>query len=1499
MAQIIRHRKGVLESVASATKRKAELLVVTGSSASAIDTGLLFIGTEGGAATVANKIHTGAVTPDLTGANYDTSIDGIPFYNTSENKYYILKKGGNIEVKASANTDGTGLVSSSAQIDQLGFLKVNDDSVVSGSEQITVTNTIGFTAFSSSLKTTDDAQNVRLGQLESFSSSLDGDFATDAELIAISGAVASTIDALTTDEIAEGSNLYFTDARVKTKLTAEGVISGSSQVQIDSVTGFTAFSSSADSRLVTIEASLGEGGGIGGRVEDLEATSSNQEGRIDLLEATGSDQESRLDTIEAKTLVSSSAQIVTRLSNQSVNFGSGDIVANSFSGNGANLTNIPLGTATTGDYVDSLVAGTGITLTNNSGEGATPTIATAQDISDSASPTFESLTLTGDLSVNGTTTTTNQTTLTVSDSKIFLADGNVGDSLDSAIIFNYNDGEANTAGMFRDATDGSITIFGSYTGSSEVGNTIDVTAAGYSLGVIKAAEFDGAVEWSNIANKPNTELTIALSGSVAGNGTVVFNELGDASLTITSSIPADTNLTLNDLVIDGSLTVTGTTTSTNVSTVSSDNPLVILNSSGGGNPDVGIIGQYDDNGSTIVNGFFRDATDGKWKVFDGSTQSMSDSALINTANAGYGLGVIQAGSFSGSLDFSYLENVPAPSIEISASGDLSGSAVTTLTDLQDGILNLDLSIPTTSNLTFNSLDITSDLSVVGNISVDNIEASGDITSSAGAQIGTNLTVGGDATVSGDISADNLTLSGNLTVQGTTTSVNSTTIELGDNIIELNGTGATNGGLLVNDTDGPLNGSLLWDGASNFWKAGGAGEESRILVVGGMSVVSGSSQISADQTDGWADDVKVQLDANTVISGSSQVNLANVTGNSTSNVTEGTNLYYTDARVKTKLNTDGVISGSSQVSLSGVQGDTSDIDEGSNLYFTDARVKTKLDVEGVVTGSEQITLGDVTGFTSYSSSVDTRISNLSGNLNTSIKTKLDAENVVSSSAQVLGHLVGNNITTGEITGSNLLLSGNAKIDGNITLGGNITIGDSTTDSIAFNADLESDIIPNLGNTYDLGSEIRPYAEIHGVNLFGALKASNNVVSSSAATANVEMTVSNGIVSAELKGGVVSGSSQVVSLLANQTTDFGTGRVSGEDFGDLNGTSTFTGSFVGDGSQLTGLVTDLRISGSTGDDVVSLLSDDLTFAGGTAISVDVTDNTITVNAADASTSTKGIASFVGDDFSVTSGVVSIKDGGVRAANLNADVVGTGISLNGADNSLDVDYGSTAGTAVQGNTTISVSGTANEVEITGTTSQALGGGVSYTVGLPSDVTIGNDIQVTNDAAVGGNLTVTGNLSVLGTTTTVDSTTVQIGDNVLELNYGGAQTTAGLLVTDSTAPNTASGSLVWNGATDVWTAGPLGSEKELARLNSKPTVNTVLKADSNGLLVDSVLTDDGTDATFSGDVIVDGLTASSFLYADANKQLTAITPSNAGDVIQWNGSSFVASNELDGGTF
>ena len=82
-----------------------------------------------------------------------------------------------------------------------------------------------------------------------------------------------------------------------------------------------------------------------------------------------------------------------------------------------------------------------------------------------------------------------------------------------------------------------------------------------------------------------------------------------------------------------------------------------------------------------------------------------------------------------------------------------------------------------------------------------------------------------------LSSDDVTILGDLTVSGTTTTVDSTTVEFADNIIALNGTGAANGGIEVND--GPASGSMLWDGTSNYWKAGAKGSENEILTTGNV------------------------------------------------------------------------------------------------------------------------------------------------------------------------------------------------------------------------------------------------------------------------------------------------------------------------------------------------------------------------------------------------------------------------------------------------------------------------------------------------------------------------------------------------------------------------------------------------------------------------------------------------------------------------------------------
>ena len=97
------------------------------------------------------------------------------------------------------------------------------------------------------------------------------------------------------------------------------------------------------------------------------------------------------------------------------------------------------------------------------------------------------------------------------------------------------------------------------------------------------------------------------------------------------------------------------------------------------------------------------------------------------------------------------------------------------------------------------------------------------------------------TVTGVDAASTTTIKGNLYVQGTQTVVDSTTLNIADNVITLNAAGTNDGGLVVRDSTGAstTSGSLLWDVTNDYWKIGKLNSESQILTVGGMGVVSGS------------------------------------------------------------------------------------------------------------------------------------------------------------------------------------------------------------------------------------------------------------------------------------------------------------------------------------------------------------------------------------------------------------------------------------------------------------------------------------------------------------------------------------------------------------------------------------------------------------------------------------------------------------------------------------
>ena len=62
-------------------------------------------------------------------------------------------------------------------------------------------------------------------------------------------------------------------------------------------------------------------------------------------------------------------------------------------------------------------------------------------------------------------------------------------------------------------------------------------------------------------------------------------------------------------------------------------------------------------------------------------------------------------------------------------------------------------------------------------------------------------------------------------------------------------------------------------------------------------------------------------------------------------------------------------------------------------------------------------------------------------------------------------------------SNLNVTGNLYSTGNITLDGNITFGDADTDSVDFNSDVNSNIIPDQTDTYSIGNVYKSWDEIH--------------------------------------------------------------------------------------------------------------------------------------------------------------------------------------------------------------------------------------------------------------------------------------------------------------------------------------------------------------------------------------------------------------------------------------
>jgi hypothetical protein len=165
------------------------------------------------------------------------------------------------------------------------------------------------------------------------------------------------------------------------------------------------------------------------------------------------------------------------------------------------------------------------------------------------------LIVSGDLTVNGDTTTVSTSTLSVEDPLIILASGNTANSVDIGFYGTYNDGTASFAGMFRDSTDGKFRLFHDLEDAPTT--TVNVAGTNYTVATL-VASLEGSVT-GNVTGDVTGDLTGNVTGNVTGDvtGDLTGNVTGDVTGDLTGNVTG--NVT-GDLTGDVTGNLTGNVT---------------------------------------------------------------------------------------------------------------------------------------------------------------------------------------------------------------------------------------------------------------------------------------------------------------------------------------------------------------------------------------------------------------------------------------------------------------------------------------------------------------------------------------------------------------------------------------------------------------------------------------------------------------------------------------------------------------------------------------------------------------------------------------------------------------------------------------------------------------------------------------------------------------------------------------------------------------------------
>lgn len=259
--------------------------------------------------------------------------------------------------------------------------------------------------------------------------------------------------------------------------------------------------------------------------------------------------------------------------------------------------------------------------------------------------TGSTLTFTGG---NGVNTAVTDDTITISATA---GDGVASNSTGVHVVAGNNQVVANSTGVFIDETNIDIHNLSGYVANENIDHsTVSVTAGnGLTGGGDLTATRDFAVGAGNGITVNADDVAVTAGDGVASNSTgvhvvggtgVVANSSG---VHIGQAVGTGDNVTFNDITATGNLNVTGTLTTIDTTNLVVQDPLIKL---ANGNVttdaiDIGFFGVYDTSGSQdLYAGLFRDATDGKFKLF--VDNQAAPTTTVDTGGTGYTVATLVA-----------------------------------------------------------------------------------------------------------------------------------------------------------------------------------------------------------------------------------------------------------------------------------------------------------------------------------------------------------------------------------------------------------------------------------------------------------------------------------------------------------------------------------------------------------------------------------------------------------------------------------------------------------------------------------------------------------------------------------------------------------------------------------------------------------------------------------------------------------------------------------------